>query len=76
MKTKKTNNEKKSQASTFSFLCRDSQKMAEMMKSCCPGEADIMDCCSMMKRMMGQGKEAEAKETKATQKRPKGGESA
>ena len=68
MKAKKTNNEKKRHAAKFSFPCGDFQKMAEMMKSCCPGEGDIMDCCSMMRRMTGQGKGAEANETKKTQK--------
>jgi hypothetical protein len=72
VKTKKPNNEKKSQAAKISFPCGDFQKMAEMMKSCCPGEGDIMDCCSLMKRMMSQRKEARAKETKETQKRPSG----
>ena len=66
MKAKKTNKEKKPHAANFSFQCGDFQKMAEMMKSCCPGEGDVMDCCSMMRRMMGQSKEAEAKETKET----------
>ena len=68
MKTKETNKEKKPHAAKFSFSCGDFQKMAEMMRSCCPGEGDIMDCCSMMRRMTGQGKGAEAKETKKTQK--------
>ncbi len=68
MKAKETNKGKKPHAAKFSFSCRDSQKMAEMMRSCCPGEGDIIDCCSMMRRMMGQGKAAGAKETKKTQK--------
>ncbi len=69
MKVKKTNNQKKKSQNTNPFPhCGDFQKMAEMMKSCCPGEGDIMDCCSMMRRMTGQGKGAEAKETKKTQK--------
>ena len=68
MKAKETNKGKKPHAAQFSFSCGDFQKMAEMMKSCCPGEGDIMDCCSMMRRMTGQGKGAEAKETKKTQK--------
>ncbi len=74
MKAKKTDNEKKPHAAKFSFPCGDFQKMAEMMKSCCPGEGDIVDCCSMMRRMMGEVKEPEAKETKGTKKQPKGGE--
>ncbi len=68
MKAKETNKGKKPHAAKFSFSCGDFQKMAEMMRSCCPGEGDIMDCCSMMRRMTGQGKGAEAKETKKTQK--------
>jgi hypothetical protein len=68
VKAKKTNTEKKPHPAKFPFPCGDFQKMAEMMKSCCPGEGDIMDCCSMMRRMTGQGKEAEAKETKKAQK--------
>jgi hypothetical protein len=68
VKAKETNKGKKPHAAKFSFSCGDFQKMAEMMRSCCPGGGDIMDCCSMMRRMRGQGKGAEAKETKKTQK--------
>ena len=68
MKAKETNKGKKPHAAKFSFSCGDFQKMAEMMRSCCPGEGDIMDCCSMMRRMTGQGEGAEAKETKKIQK--------
>ncbi len=67
MKAKKTNNEKKPHTAKSSFPCGDFQKMAEMMKSCCPGEGDIIDCCSM-RRMMAQSKGAEAEETNETQK--------
>ena len=74
MKTKKTNNEKKSQKANPLPHCGDLQKMAEMMKTFCPGEGDAIDCCSIMRRMMGQGKGAEAKETKETQKQPEVGE--
>jgi hypothetical protein len=28
------------------------EKMAEMMRNCCPGEGDMADCCSMMRKMM------------------------
>ena len=73
MKTKKTNNEKKSQKANPLPHCGDFQKMAEMMKTCCPSEGAAIDCCSMMRRMMGQSKGAEAKETTETQKPPKGG---
>jgi hypothetical protein len=74
VKTKKTNNEKKSQKANPLPHCGDFQKMAEMMKTCCPGEGDVIHCCSIMKTMMGHGKGAAAKETKETQKPPKGGE--
>ncbi len=74
MTTNKTNNEKKSQKANPFPHCGDFQKMAEMMKNCCPGEGDAIDCCSIMRRMMGQNKGAESKETKETQKPPKGGE--
>ena len=40
------------------------EKMAEMMKSCCTGEGDRADCCSMMRKMMEccEGEEAKKKE--------------
>lgn len=74
MKTKKANHEKKKseKANHFSH-CGDFQKMAEMMKTFSPGEGDALDCCSIMRKMMGQSKGAEAKETKETQKQPEGG---
>lgn len=31
---------------------RKFEKMAEMMRNCCPGERDMADCCSMMRKMM------------------------
>ena len=75
MKTKKANNEKKKSRKANPLPhCGDFQKMAETMKTFCPGEGDAVDCCSIMRRMMGQGKREEAKETKETQKPPKGGE--
>ena len=74
MKTKKTNNEKKSDEAGFCFPCGDFQKMAGMMKNCCPEGIGAADCCSMMRRMMGQDKGGEAKESRETQKPPKGGE--
>ena len=75
MKTQKANNQKKKSQKANPFpYCGDFQKMAEMMKSCCPGEGDISDCCSMMRRMTAQGKGTEAKETNETQKQPKDGE--
>ena len=52
MKTQKPNDEKeKSQKASPLSHCGDFQKMAEMMKTFCPGEGDVFDCCSIMKRM-------------------------
>ncbi len=64
---------KTQKASPFSH-CGDFQKMAEMMKPFCSGEGDAIDCCSIMRKIMGQGKGAEAEETKETQKQPEGRE--
>jgi hypothetical protein len=74
VKTQKANNKKKSRKANPLPDCGDFQKMAEMVKTCCPSEGDAMGCWSMMRRMMGHGKGAEAKETKETQKATKGGE--
>ncbi len=74
MKTKKTNNEKKPHEADLLFPCGNFQKMAEMMKNCCPDESGANNCCSMMRRMMERGKGAGAKEPKGTLKPPKGGE--
>jgi hypothetical protein len=38
------------------------EKMAEMMRNCCKDEGGLADCCSMMKKMMGQMKRGEKKE--------------
>ncbi len=73
MKTQKVNNEKKSEKANPFRHCGDFQKMAEMMKTFCPSEGDAIDCCSIMRRMMGQRKGEEVKETKETQKQPEGG---
>ncbi len=75
MKTKKTNNKKSQKINPFPH-CGDFQKMAEMMKSCCPSEGNTIDCCSIMMRMMGQVKGAESKETSEAKKSPKGGDNA
>lgn len=41
------------------------EKMFEMMKSCCPEEGGMADCCSMMKKMMQCGeKQGKLKEKK------------
>lgn len=75
MKTKKTNDEKKkSQKANPLSHCGDFQKMAELMKTHCPGEGGAIDCCSMMRRMKERGKGGEPKKTQETQKPPKGGE--
>jgi len=36
------------------------EKMMEMMRGCCQGERDKVDCCSMMKKMMLYGEREEA----------------
>lgn len=74
MKTNKTNNEKKAQYTDFAFPCGDFQKMAEIMKNCCPDESGANNCCSMMRRMMGHRKGGQAKKGQETQKPLKGGE--
>ncbi len=55
----KKNSEKKFHKDGFDF--KKFEKMAERMKSCCTGEGGMMDCCSMMRKMMeeekGRGKE-------------------
>ena len=38
------------------------EKMAEMMRNCCKDEGELADCCSMMKKMMGQKKRGEKKD--------------
>jgi len=73
VKTKKANNKKKSQSQPLPH-CGDLQKMTEMMKTCCPGEGDVIDCCPMMTRMMGHGRGTQPKESKETQKAQRGGE--
>ncbi len=70
MKTQRRSKDKEQSQETNS-LCGNFQKMAEMMKICCPSRGTVVDCCSRMKRIMGQGKEAETKETKETQKEQK-----
>ncbi len=74
MKTQKANSKKESRKADPIPRCRDFQKMAEMMKTCCPSQGDSFDCCSFMRRMMSQGKGTEAEETKGSRKPPKGGE--
>jgi hypothetical protein len=38
------------------------EKMAEMMKNCCKDEGELADCCSMMRKMVGQMKRGEKKD--------------
>ena len=42
---------------------RKFEKMAEMMRNCCPEESGIADCCSMMRKIMrcGEGEETTKK---------------
>jgi hypothetical protein len=43
------------------------ENVAEMLRSCCPGEGSMADCCSMMRKMMGIGEgEETAKKQKET----------
>lgn len=53
----KKNSEKRFYKGGFDF--KKFEKMAERMKSCCIGQGGMMDCCSMMRKMMkeGNGKE-------------------
>lgn len=68
METQNANNEEKKSEKANPFpRCCDFQKLAEMMKNCCPTEDGTIDCCSMASRMMGHFKEAEAQETKEKQ---------
>ena len=68
MKTKKTNSEKRPDEAKFSFPCGDFEKMAEMMKNCCPNEGGPIDCCSMMRKMMERSKEGKPKKAEGTRK--------
>ncbi len=66
MKAKKTSTKKEPHVAPFPF--GDFQKMAEKMKTFCQGEGDASDCCSFMRKMMSQDKEAEANGTKEKKK--------
>jgi hypothetical protein len=67
-KKEKKNNEKMFQEGVFTFPFRKFEKMAEMMRNCCKGEGGMADCCSMMKKMMGQEKRGEKKEKEGPSK--------
>ncbi len=71
--TQKAGNEKKeSQKGNALPPCGDFQKMAEMMKSCCPTEGGTLDCCSLASRMMGHGKKPEETKEKAQKTEERG----
>ncbi len=50
---KKTNSEDKREK-CFGFPFGGSQAMREMMRTCCPSETKVVDCCSMMQIMMSK----------------------
>jgi len=62
-KEEKKNNEKRFQECEFPFPFRTCEKMAELMKRYCAGEGLMADCCSMMMKMMGDGKKKEGDES-------------
>ncbi len=76
MKTNKTNSKKRPNGTKSGFPCMDFEKMAEMIKDCCPDEGGTFDCCSMMRQMMERGQGAEAKKTGEKQKAPENDENA
>ena len=45
---------------------RKFKKMAEMVRSCCPGEGDMADCCSTMRKVMRCDEEKEPKKKTET----------
>jgi hypothetical protein len=60
-KEEKKNNEKRFQEGEFPFPFGKCEKMVELIKRYCAGEAGMVDCCAiMMKKMMGCGKGEEA----------------
>jgi hypothetical protein len=65
----KKNSEKMFQEGDIPFPFKKFEKMAEMMRNCCTGEGGIANCCSMMKKMMGQEKRDEKKKQRGRQKR-------
>ena len=50
------------------------EKMAEVTRNCCKGEGDMADCCSMMRKMMGQEKRGEKKKKRDCQKKDRNGD--
>ena len=59
-KEEKKNNEKMFQEDDFPFPFKKCKKIAEMIRTYCAGEGGMVDCCSMMRKMMGCGKGGEA----------------
>ncbi len=74
MKTKETNSEMRPKGANFSFPCGDLEKMAEMMKNCCPDGGSTFDCCSVMRKMMERGKGGKPERAEETQKTTESGE--
>ncbi len=56
----KKNIEEKFHKGGFDF--QKFEKMAEIMRSCCTGEGGMMDCCSMIRKMMEEGKRTREKD--------------
>lgn len=48
----KTKNDGNSKETSFGFPHGDCQAMFEKMRKCCGDESDVIDCCSMMERVM------------------------
>lgn len=44
------------------------KRMSEMMRNGCKDEEELADCCSMIKKMMGQKKRGEKKEKEGPSK--------
>ncbi len=72
MKNQKTDKAKESRKADAFPHFGDFQKMAEMIKHCCPDEGNPIDCCSMMRKMTGHGTAADAERTKKAPKSQKG----
>jgi hypothetical protein len=74
VKTKKTENAKKTHETNVSFPCGNFKKMAEMMNNCCPGEGGAACCCSIIGKKMKPAKEEEAKGERGAEEKSKGAE--
>jgi hypothetical protein len=48
----KTKNVGKSKETGFGFPSGDCQAMFEKMSTCCGDESNVIDCCSIMERVM------------------------